>query len=69
MQSVNNFGLGESVESVNNCGQGESVQSVNNFGVSGQTSWATVLVPGDEPQPAQLQPSLTHFLLIIIYII
>ena len=22
---------------------------------------ATVAVPGDEPQPAQLQPSLTHF--------
>ena len=27
---------------------------------------ATVVVPGDEPRPAQLQPSLTHFKVILV---
>ena len=44
----------------------EHVQCINYFGVSGQANPATVAVPRDEPQLAQLQPSFTYFPLIHI---
>ena len=42
------------------------MQGINYFGISGQPNPATVVVPRDEPRPAQLQPSLTRFSLILV---